>query len=183
MINRALLGHVHTRTTGTYVIPYNWADEIRKTKQKVRGKVKVGVLAQLPFRARELLYCLCCAVSKTLPPPRLAARGTLLKSRCQGNFRVDGVTTFQSCDNIGGGESSPGKGGAVFNGNTGSILFAGGVNILDTSLTVTAVFFFQQYLVYSPCVFLSGDRESEGCICRSYQRRSAAFSDQDECDG
>ncbi|CAM9617521.1 unnamed protein product [Ascophyllum nodosum] len=52
-----------------------------------------------------------------------------------GTFIVDGVTTFEACFITGGGESSPGKGGAVFNDVNGYISFDGGVNIKDTHLT------------------------------------------------
>ncbi|CAM9617593.1 unnamed protein product [Ascophyllum nodosum] len=52
-----------------------------------------------------------------------------------GSFIVDGVTTFEACFIIGGGESSPGKGGAIFNDVNGYVGFDGGVNIADTFLT------------------------------------------------
>lgn len=55
----------------------------------------------------------------------------------QGYFRVDGYAEFHSCDNVGGGENSPGRGGAIFNAANGSILFEGGVLIEDTAVTVT----------------------------------------------
>lgn len=57
----------------------------------------------------------------------------------QGYFRVDGYAEFLRCDNTGGGESPPGRGGAIFNGETGSILFRGGVRIEETYLTVRSV--------------------------------------------
>lgn len=44
--------------------------------------------------------------------------------------------SFERCDNIGGGENSPGKGGAVYNGDTGSILFAAGVLMREIYVTV-----------------------------------------------
>lgn len=54
----------------------------------------------------------------------------------QGYFRVGGYAEFHSCDNQGGGESPPGRGGAIFNAANGSILFEGGVLIEDTFITV-----------------------------------------------
>ncbi|CAN0180140.1 unnamed protein product [Ectocarpus fasciculatus] len=52
-----------------------------------------------------------------------------------GYFRVDGDATFTSCAIIGAGESPPGSGGAVFVGETGSVLFNQGVAISDTFIT------------------------------------------------
>lgn len=53
----------------------------------------------------------------------------------QGYFRVHGFADFERCENSGGGEGSPGKGGCVFNGIMGSILFEGGVSMNDVSIT------------------------------------------------
>ncbi|CAM9303396.1 unnamed protein product [Ectocarpus sp. 13 AM-2016] len=52
-----------------------------------------------------------------------------------GYFRVDGEATFTGCDIIGAGESPPGPGGAVYVGETGSVLFNEGVTITETSIT------------------------------------------------
>lgn len=53
----------------------------------------------------------------------------------QGYFRVHGFSEFERCENSGGGEGSPGKGGCVFNGDQGSMLFEGGVSMNDVSIT------------------------------------------------
>ena len=52
-----------------------------------------------------------------------------------GFFRVNGFATFLRSENSGGGESSPGMGGAIFNDVTGSVLFQGGVEFNDISIT------------------------------------------------
>jgi len=52
-----------------------------------------------------------------------------------GYFRVDGEAVMAMCKNQGGGESSPGRGGAIFNDVDGSILFSNGVDISDVRLT------------------------------------------------
>ncbi len=52
-----------------------------------------------------------------------------------GFFRVNGFATFLRSENSGGGEGSPGRGGAVFNDITGSVLFQGGVEFNDISIT------------------------------------------------
>lgn len=56
---------------------------------------------------------------------------------CQGNFHADGFVSFSGCDSVDGGESPPGRGGTVFNADTGSIVFQGGVQMEDTFLTVS----------------------------------------------
>ena len=52
-----------------------------------------------------------------------------------GYLRVDGAASFTGCENAGGGESSPGPGGAMYVGPDGSVLFKGTVAISDTHLT------------------------------------------------
>ncbi|CAN0127771.1 unnamed protein product [Scytosiphon promiscuus] len=52
-----------------------------------------------------------------------------------GYFRVDGTARFDRCEISGAGESTPGPGGAVYVGETGSVLFNGGVDIFETSIT------------------------------------------------
>lgn len=52
-----------------------------------------------------------------------------------GYLRVDGAATFTGCDNAGGGESSPGPGGAMYVGREGSMLFKDTLAISDTHLT------------------------------------------------
>ncbi|CAM9624366.1 unnamed protein product, partial [Laminaria digitata] len=52
-----------------------------------------------------------------------------------GYFRVDGEATFTSCEVTGGGESSPGPGGALYVGEKGSVLFNGDLEISDVSIT------------------------------------------------
>jgi len=52
-----------------------------------------------------------------------------------GYFRVDGDAVMTGCKNKGGGESSPGRGGAIFNGVNGSMLFSNGVDISEVRLT------------------------------------------------
>ncbi|CAN0136414.1 unnamed protein product, partial [Scytosiphon promiscuus] len=52
-----------------------------------------------------------------------------------GYFRVDGTARFERCDITGAGESPPGPGGAVYVGETGSVLFNGGVDISETSIS------------------------------------------------
>lgn len=51
-----------------------------------------------------------------------------------GYFRVDGDAVMTHCENSGGGESSPGRGGALFVESCGSVLFAQGVKIADVSI-------------------------------------------------
>ncbi|CAN0389401.1 unnamed protein product [Ectocarpus fasciculatus] len=51
-----------------------------------------------------------------------------------GYFRVDGQASFVGCENSGGGESPPGPGGAMYVGETGSVLFAGEVTMQDVSI-------------------------------------------------
>ena len=53
----------------------------------------------------------------------------------EGNFTVGGESTFISCENLGGGESSPGPGGCVYNGESGRMMFKGGVEMRDVSIT------------------------------------------------
>ena len=52
-----------------------------------------------------------------------------------GYFRVDGDAHMTGCESSGGGEGSPGPGGAIFNNVNGSILFSKGVEIYDVSIT------------------------------------------------
>ena len=52
----------------------------------------------------------------------------------QGYFRVDGSAVMTGCENLGGGEGSPGKGGAIFNDVTGSVRFER-IEISDVSIT------------------------------------------------
>lgn len=52
----------------------------------------------------------------------------------KGYFRVDGVATMTGCENSGGGEGSPGRGGAIFNDVTGSVLLEGGADISEVSI-------------------------------------------------
>lgn len=52
-----------------------------------------------------------------------------------GYFRVDGAAVFTHCDVVGGGESSPGPGGALYVGEQGSVLFNGALQISDVSIT------------------------------------------------
>ncbi|CAM9799020.1 unnamed protein product [Pylaiella littoralis] len=52
-----------------------------------------------------------------------------------GYFRVDGDATFVRCEVGGGGESSPGPGGVMYVGGTGSVLFAGEVSMSEVSIT------------------------------------------------
>ncbi|CBJ48842.1 hypothetical protein Esi_0049_0076 [Ectocarpus siliculosus] len=51
-----------------------------------------------------------------------------------GYFRVEGHASFVGCENSGGGESSPGPGGVMYVGETGSVLFAGEVTMQDVSI-------------------------------------------------
>ena len=51
-----------------------------------------------------------------------------------GYFRVDGKATFERCEVGGGGESSPGPGGALYVGGQGSVLFGGGVKMSEVSI-------------------------------------------------
>ena len=51
-----------------------------------------------------------------------------------GYFRVDGDATFTSCEVTGGGESSPGPGGAIYVGEEGSVLFNGAVEMSSISI-------------------------------------------------
>ena len=51
-----------------------------------------------------------------------------------GYFRVDGEATFTRCEVGGGGESSPGPGGALYVGPQGSVLFNGGVEMSEVSI-------------------------------------------------
>ena len=51
-----------------------------------------------------------------------------------GYFRVDGEATFKRCEVGGGGESDPGPGGALYVGETGSVLFNGALEISDVSI-------------------------------------------------
>ena len=51
-----------------------------------------------------------------------------------GYFRVDGEATFTRCEVGGGGESSPGPGGALYVGEQGSVLFNGGVKMSEVSI-------------------------------------------------
>lgn len=57
----------------------------------------------------------------------------------QGYLNVDGHATLERCDNIGGGETFPGDGGAIYNGNAGTIVFGGGVTIEDIDVTARGV--------------------------------------------
>lgn len=52
-----------------------------------------------------------------------------------GFFRVNGDATFERCENSGGGEGSPGRGGCVFNGENGSMVFEGDLEMSDVSIT------------------------------------------------
>eukprot|EP00903_Cladosiphon_okamuranus_P009302 g8874.t1 len=52
-----------------------------------------------------------------------------------GHFRVDGDAIFTHCDITGAGESPPGPGGAIYVGETGSVLFNGQVSIAETYIT------------------------------------------------
>lgn len=59
------------------------------------------------------------------------------RNRCvyvDGYLRVEGHASFVGCENSGGGESSPGPGGAMYVGETGSVLFAGEVTMQDVSI-------------------------------------------------
>ena len=51
-----------------------------------------------------------------------------------GYLRVDGAAVFTNCDVVGGGESSPGPGGALYVGEQGSVLFNGALGISDVSI-------------------------------------------------
>lgn len=51
-----------------------------------------------------------------------------------GYLRVDGVTTFVNCEVVGGGESPPGPGGALYVGPDASVLFSGALEISDVSI-------------------------------------------------
>lgn len=48
-----------------------------------------------------------------------------------------GYATFSYCDNSGGGESAPGRGGVLFNAATGTVAFEGGVEMEETTLSVS----------------------------------------------
>lgn len=52
-----------------------------------------------------------------------------------GDFRVDGDTTFTHCESTGGGESSPGPGGGMYVGTEGSVEFNGGLEMSSISIT------------------------------------------------
>lgn len=52
----------------------------------------------------------------------------------EGKITIEGVSEFYSCENGGGGESSPGPGGCVYNGETGFMLFKGGVHMNEVSI-------------------------------------------------
>ena len=51
-----------------------------------------------------------------------------------GYFRVDGEATFNHCEVGGDGESDPGPGGALYVGDTGSVLFNGALEISDVGI-------------------------------------------------
>jgi hypothetical protein len=50
----------------------------------------------------------------------------------QGKFVVEGLATFENCENSGGGESSPGPGGCIY--NEGYLLLKNGVEMSDVSI-------------------------------------------------
>ena len=52
----------------------------------------------------------------------------------EGKVTVEGESKFFDCENGGGGESSPGPGGCVYNGETGFMLLKGGVEMSDVSI-------------------------------------------------
>ena len=52
-----------------------------------------------------------------------------------GLFEVNGYAKFIRSENVGGGESSPGKSGGIFNNVTGSVVFNKGVEFDDISIT------------------------------------------------
>ena len=52
----------------------------------------------------------------------------------EGKITIEGNSKFQACENGGGGESSPGPGGCVYNGATGFMLFKGGVEMSEVSI-------------------------------------------------
>lgn len=51
-----------------------------------------------------------------------------------GYFDIDGHAEMTNCENSGGGESSPGRGGAIFVESCGSVLFSQGVKISGVSI-------------------------------------------------
>ena len=51
-----------------------------------------------------------------------------------GKFVVEGLANFENSENSGGGESSPGPGGVIYNGNEGSMLFKSGIEVSDISI-------------------------------------------------
>lgn len=51
-----------------------------------------------------------------------------------GYFRVDGKATLTRCDVAGGGEASPGPGGALYVGEEGFVLFNGELEISEASI-------------------------------------------------
>ena len=52
-----------------------------------------------------------------------------------GRLRVDGETKLVRCENVGGGESGGGDGGALYVGEMGSVNFNGKLEISDVSIT------------------------------------------------
>lgn len=62
---------------------------------------------------------------------------TVPGNRCvyvDGYFVVEGEASFVRCEVGGGGESSPGPGGAMYVGPTGSVLFADTVHMSEVSI-------------------------------------------------
>ncbi|CAM9422509.1 unnamed protein product [Choristocarpus tenellus] len=53
----------------------------------------------------------------------------------KGDIYFGGFTDLEGCDSRGGGESNPGQGGAVWNGESGKIRFAGDLSIQGSSIT------------------------------------------------
>ena len=100
-----------------------------------------------------------------------------------GYFRVDGSAIMSNCKNQGGGESSPGRGGAIFNDVEGSVLFSNGVEISDVRLTDDegndggGFYNFGKVVIKGPSSFFDLRAESAGAI---YNALDAVFKFKDD---
>ena len=56
----------------------------------------------------------------------------------QGTIRFEDFFWASDCATVGGGESAPGNGGGIFNGETGSIVFKGEMEMTDCGTFVSA---------------------------------------------
>lgn len=58
----------------------------------------------------------------------------------QGRLRFESQFMASDCATVGGGESAPGNGGGIFNGETGDIVFKGEMEMTDCGTFVSARF-------------------------------------------